>query len=179
MCGRWAFFNCGGSENGEHSRHSGALQSILCIASPLGAGRGSAAGSRSCGAMWPGFALAFITELESQLPILEAQDIPPNIRASFLLRPGSIFLPALRVLAYKPSGRILILRGQDSPLSGAMEENKVVHKRILDAITPSRELNSAKFDNRRRAVPCKLIRMIYLVDAVGIEPTTCRLRADD
>jgi hypothetical protein len=107
--------------------------------------------------MWPGFALAFITELESQLPILEAQDIPPNIRASFLLRPGSIFLPALRVLAYKPSGRILILRGQDSPLSGAMEENKVVHKRILDAITPSREFNSAKFGEVRQSSKSRIL----------------------
>jgi hypothetical protein len=56
-----------------------------------------------------------------------------------------------------------------------MEENKVVHERILEAIRPSR-INSAKFENHRSVASSKLFGMNYLVDAEGIEPSTCRLR---
>ena len=38
---------------------------------------------------------------------------------------------------------------------------------------------SAKFNKYRSVASSRLFRMNYLVDAVGIEPTTCRLRADD
>jgi hypothetical protein len=33
-----------------------------------------------------------------------------------------------------------------------------------------------QFDGRRNKCPSKLFKMKWLVDAVGIEPTTCRLR---
>jgi hypothetical protein len=49
----------------------------------------------------------------------------------------------------QPSDGIPIPRGQNSPPAEAMEENKVVHERILEAIKPSRESNSAKFDNHQ------------------------------
>ena len=37
----------------------------------------------------------------------------------------------------------------------------------------------AKFDNHRSVASSNFFGMNDLVDAVGIEPTTCRLRADD
>jgi len=114
-------------------------------------------------------------------PILEALDIPPNIRTSIHFRSGSISLPSLWALAYNLSHRVPIPREHNSPLNEAMEENKVVHERNLEDIAPTREFNLAKFcefDEHRSAVPSKLFIMIYLVDAVGIEPTTCRLRGE-
>jgi hypothetical protein len=70
-------------------------------------------------------------------------------RTTQSLNPYRRFSPALWALAYNPSDWILIPRGQNSPPAEAMEENKVVHERILEAIKPSRKSNSAKFGEVR------------------------------
>jgi hypothetical protein len=57
--------------------------------------------------------------------------------------------PDRSALAYNRSDGIPIPRGQNSSPAEAVEENKVVHERILEALKPSRESNLVKFGEVR------------------------------
>ena len=52
----------------------------------------------------------------------------------------------------------------------------MVHERILEANKHFPRIEFGEFVNHRSVAPSKLIRINSLVDAVGIEPTTCRSR---
>jgi hypothetical protein len=86
---------------------------------------------------------------------------PLKGRTTQVLNPYRRFSPALRALAYNPSDGIPISRGQSSPPAEAMEENKVVHERILEAIKRSQKSNSAKFGEVRRS--STIIEVLHLL----------------